>query len=162
MSRFSELKVAGTDLFGFPTPRSPGVMRQMLTGAYRGHGLRELEMVTASQVAPEKNKEAAGGVACVLWILTGIYYFGTTPQAYFISWQALLFFVGGAFASALVIGAAGYYAIEAGQKLFYRPHYRLTARSVFGAVVNLALNILQLAVPILAARSTFQWLFEIN
>lgn len=118
-------------------------------------------MADTSRVAAEKNKEAAGGVSCMLWIFTGIYYFAMTPQAHFISWQALVFFVGGAFASALVIGAAGYYAIDASQKFFYRPHYKLTARNAVGAAVNLALNILQLAAPILAARWVFRWLYGI-
>lgn len=118
-------------------------------------------MADASQAAAEKNKEAAGGVSCMLWIFTGIYYFASTPQAHFISWQALMFFVGGGFASALLIGAAGYYAIEASQKSFYRPHYKLTVRNAVGAVMNLALNILQLAAPVFAARWAFQWLYGI-
>lgn len=118
-------------------------------------------MANVSQVTAEKNKEAAGGVACMFWIFTGIYFFATTPQAHFISWQALVFFVGGAFASALVIGGVGYYAIDASQKFFYRPHYKLTARNAVGAAVNLVLNILQFAAPILAARWAFRWLYGV-
>lgn len=165
MSRFSELKVAGTGLFGFPTPRSPGIKRQMLTGADRGHGLGEAVVADASQIAADKNKEAAGGVSCMLWILTGIYYFGTTTQAYFISWQALVFFVAGSFLSALVLGAATYYLIEAHRKYLYRPPMLgrgVSAYDLFSVGVNIALNILQFVAPVVAARCAFQWMLGIE
>ncbi len=121
-----------------------------------------LRMADASQIAADKNKEAAGGVSCMLWIITGIYYFATTPQAHFISWQSLVFFVGGAFASAFVIGAAIYYAMEATRTFIYRPHFKLTARNVVGAIVNLALNILQFIAPVFLARWSFQLLYPIT
>lgn len=162
MSRFSELKVAGTVQLGFLTPRSPGFKEATLTGAHRGQSLRELEMADASIVSADKNKEAAGGVSCLLWILTGIYYFATTPQAHFMSWQALVFFVGGAFLSALVLGAAIYYLFEAHRKHLYRPPALgrgVSLYDLFSGVLNIALNVLQFVAPVAAAHWTFQWLF---
>lgn len=141
------------------------VKRQLLTGAYRGHGLGELAVADASQIAVDKNKEAAGGVSCMLWILTGIYYFATTPQAHFISWQGLVFFVGGGFLSALVLGAATHYLIEAHRKYLYRPRTLgrgVSAHDLFSAGVNIALNILQLAAPVVAARYASLWLLGVE
>lgn len=46
---------------------------------------------TATAVT-ENKKEAAGRIASLLWIATGIYYFASTEAAAFLSWQAAAFF----------------------------------------------------------------------
>jgi hypothetical protein len=119
-------------------------------------------MADASIVSADKNREAAGSVSCLLWIMTGIYYFATTAQAHFVSWQALVFFVGGAFLSALVLGAAIYYLFEAHRKYLYRPPALgrgVPLLALFSGLLNIALNVLQFVAPVAAAHWTFQWLF---
>ncbi|TXG96787.1 MAG: hypothetical protein E6R08_08575 [Nevskiaceae bacterium] len=117
-------------------------------------------MTDASIVSADKNKEAAGGVSCLLWIGTGIYYFATTDQASFFSWQALVFFIGGAFGSALLIGASIYYLFEAHRKFVHR-RFRSTLWGTLSAVTNLALNVLQFVVPVVAAKWVFYWLLDV-
>lgn len=122
-------------------------------------------MTDTSQIAAEKNKEAAGGVSCMLWIFTGIYYFATTPQSHFISWQALVFFVGGGFLSALVLGAAIYYLFEAHRKLLYHPPKLgggVSVMTVISMAENLVLNVIQFVAPVVAARWAFQWLIDVG
>jgi hypothetical protein len=120
-------------------------------------------MSELSESASDKNKEAAGGVACMLWIATGIYYFATTSQASFLSWQALAFFVGGAFLSALVLGAGSHYFLMLHRKFIYRrPTFGSIQPMVIVAIVsNLLLNILQFVIPIATARWTFLRLYGI-
>jgi hypothetical protein len=56
----------------------------------------------------EKQKQSAGAFAMILWIGMGIYLFATNDAASFISWQGAIYFIGGMFASALVLGTAAY------------------------------------------------------
>jgi hypothetical protein len=120
-------------------------------------------MPELSEITSDKNKEAAGGVACMLWIATGIYYFATTSQASFLSWQALAFFVVGAFLSALVLGAGSYYLFVAHRTFLYRRPTLgpIQPIVVVAAVSNLLLNILQFVIPIAAARWAFLRLYGI-
>jgi hypothetical protein len=56
----------------------------------------------------EKQKQTAGSFAMFLWVGIGIYLFATNDAAYFISWQGAIYFIGGMFASAMVLGIAAY------------------------------------------------------
>lgn len=110
--------------------------------------------VTAQAAVADK-KAAAGGTATLLWIATGIYYFAFTPVASFISWQSIVFFLGGMFGAALVFGAASHYLFTA-HRQFYERHARgHTGLSLVTAVLMLALNLLEMVAPIVVARWAF-------
>jgi hypothetical protein len=56
----------------------------------------------------EQHKEAAGSFAMMVWIGVGIYLFAVNDAASFVSWQGAIYFIGGMFASALVLGMASH------------------------------------------------------
>jgi hypothetical protein len=56
----------------------------------------------------DKQKEAHGKWATMVWIGSGIYLFATDPAAHFFSWQAIVFFIVGMFLAAIVFGGAAY------------------------------------------------------
>ena len=106
-----------------------------------------------------EQKRNAGGLAAVVWIISGIYLFVSAPRAHLLSLQALLFLVVGMFAAATVFGAA-LYAAQQGfgwvvMKLFSAPGPKL---AVFLYLSGAALFVAQVAVTYLAARSAFETL----
>ncbi len=56
----------------------------------------------------EKQKETAGTWAAIVWIGSGLILYLTTEGASLWSWSALVFFVVGMFAAAIVFGVAIY------------------------------------------------------
>lgn len=55
-----------------------------------------------------EQKTTAGGFATFLWIIVGVYVFATTDSTSFLSWQAIVYFIPGIFAAAIVIGGGAY------------------------------------------------------
>ncbi|MFT4119746.1 hypothetical protein [Bradyrhizobium sp.] len=117
---------------------------------------------TATALTDDKKKEAAGRIAALLWIATGVYYFATTPVAPFLSWQAAVFFLGGMFAAALIFGAASHYLFAA-HRGFYLNHARgKPALAVLTGFASLLLNVFEIGAPIVTARWAFMGLFGLT
>jgi hypothetical protein len=72
MSRFSELKAAGTDwvrFSNFPTPR---VLEAGLRGRSQVRPQEGRAMVDAVVATKEANKETCGRLATIVWVISGI------------------------------------------------------------------------------------------
>ena len=61
----------------------------------------------------EQQKETAGGWATGVWLVSGLLLYATTEGVSLFSWSALLFFVVGMFAAAIVFGV-GFYLLQRG------------------------------------------------
>jgi hypothetical protein len=48
-----------------------------------------------------------GYFATILWVAVGVFLFWTTPGAAFLSWQALVYFVGGTVSAGIIFGLMG-------------------------------------------------------
>ncbi|WP_038974165.1 hypothetical protein [Bradyrhizobium genomosp. III] len=117
---------------------------------------------TALADANEQKREAAGRTASLLWIATGAYYFATTEKAGFLSWQAVLFFVGGMFVAALVFGAASHYLFAA-YRNFYLNYVRgKLILATVAALGSLLLNVFEIGAPIVVARWVFLGLYGLD
>ena len=110
---------------------------------------------TTAQAAVEEQKATAGRTATILWIATGLYYFGFTPGASFASWQSIAFFLIGMFVAAFVFGAASYYLFKAYRQIYVRHVRGNTALMLVAAVLNLGLNLFEIIAPIVVARWVF-------
>jgi hypothetical protein len=81
-------------------------------------------------------KATAIGVSVVIWLISGVYLFATTPQAHFISLTGLLFLVVGVFAG-VFYGTLFYFA----RRGFSR--FLLKALSVPGpSIVSMSVQVL--------------------
>ena len=60
------------------------------------------------QKEEERDKEAHAQTACMVWILSGLYLYATTPGASLFSFSALGFFIIGANVASILMGRAGY------------------------------------------------------
>jgi hypothetical protein len=56
----------------------------------------------------ETQKETAGIWATIVWLASGLFLYMTTEGASLLSWSALLFFLVGMFAAAVIFGVAFY------------------------------------------------------
>ena len=117
---------------------------------------------TASSIAEDQKKQAAGRTAALLWIATGIYYFVTTEKAGFLSWQAALFFVGGMFVAAFVFGAASHYLFAAHRDFCLNHARGKPVLATVAALGSLLLNVFEIGAPILVARWAFLGLYDLS
>jgi hypothetical protein len=56
---------------------------------------------------PVRQRQALGSRVTIIWLVSGIILFATHEPASFLSWQALVYFLPGTFAAALVFGLLG-------------------------------------------------------
>jgi hypothetical protein len=56
----------------------------------------------------DSQKQPPGQFATFAWLLIGVYLFYRHPEAWFLSWQAAVYFVVGMFVAAVVFGWLGY------------------------------------------------------
>lgn len=61
----------------------------------------------------DRQKEQAGSWATIVWIASGLFLYLTSESASLFSWSAVIFFVVGMFAAAIVFGIA-FYLIQRG------------------------------------------------
>jgi hypothetical protein len=55
-----------------------------------------------------RQRKAHGSWATIMWLVSGAFLFATHGPASFLSWQALVYFLPGMFAAALVFGMLGF------------------------------------------------------
>ena len=55
-----------------------------------------------------RQRQAHGSWATIMWLVSGVLLFATHGSASFLSWQALVYFLPGMFAAALVFGMLGF------------------------------------------------------
>ncbi|MET3332477.1 MULTISPECIES: hypothetical protein [Bradyrhizobium] len=113
---------------------------------------------TATALTKDK-KEAAGRIASLIWIATGIYYFASTEAAAFLSLQAAVFFIGGIFGAALVFGAASHYLFAAHRDFYLNRAQGKPVLKVLAGLASLLFNLFEIGAPIVTARWAFLSLY---
>ncbi len=105
----------------------------------------------------EKQKEAHGTWATIVWIVSGIYLFATSPTATFISWQSLVYFVVGMFAAAAVFGMLAY-GIQRGLTKILMLFIKTPSNgaAVFIGVLGIGLFVVDAIVVFLSAKWAIQ------
>ncbi|MDD4456548.1 MAG: hypothetical protein PHC98_03070 [Syntrophotalea acetylenica] len=108
----------------------------------------------------EKQKEAHGGWATIVWIASGIYFFATSPTATFISWQALVYFVVGMFIAAAVFGGLSY-GIQRGLAKILMVFIKTPSNgaAAFIRVLGIGLFVVDTVVVFLSAQWAIQAMF---
>ena len=99
-----------------------------------------------------RQKERAGVTAVFLWLGIGLYVFATTQSASFLSWQSLVYFVGGTLVAALLFGLPAH-AIRASIVEFAAPaaHQSGSGDAPTAKLIGLAVMIAQAVVIYLVA-----------
>jgi hypothetical protein len=104
----------------------------------------------------DRQKELHGKTATLLWLAFGVVEFLRQSAARFFSWQALLYFLVGMFAAALIFGMLTYGA----QRLMARSLLRSTVSKTRVLIVGAVMTLLEAVLIYFAARATVSWLFE--
>lgn len=108
----------------------------------------------------DRQKQMHGTGAMFLWIIAGVYLFWTNEAASFLSWQALVFFIVGMFAAALVFGMLAYGAQRIVASLFMTVTDE--PGGLTGALISstgLVLFVAECVLVFVAARMTMEALF---
>ncbi len=104
----------------------------------------------------QKQKETHGKWATFAWVGSGLYLFLTTDGVSIWSWQALVFFLVGMFASAIIFGVAAYGVQRGIAKILAKAITRPTA-SIAGIIsmVGIGLFVIETIVIFIVARWVF-------
>ena len=105
----------------------------------------------------QKQKEAHGKWATFAWIGSGLYLFLTADGVSIWSWQALVFFLVGMFAAAIIFGIAAYGVQRGIAKILAKGITRPTASlAKIISVIGISLFVVETVVIFLVA----QWMFH--
>ena len=116
-----------------------------------------MNILKRARVNSEKQRPAnAAWWSAVMWIISGLYLFGTAPGTSLFSVKALLFFVPGLALASLCFGIVFYFVQRAAAQLFVR--LARDSRATFAAVASLGavLLIVQACLVYLSARQMFR------
>ena len=105
----------------------------------------------------QKQKEAHGKWATFAWIGSGLYLFLTADGVSIWSWQALVFFLVGMFAAAIIFGIAAYGVQRGIAKILAKGITRPTASlAKIVSMIGISLFVVETVVIFLVA----QWMFH--
>jgi len=100
-----------------------------------------------------RQRQAHGAWATIMWLVSGVFLFATHGPASFLSWQALVYFLPGMFAAALVFGLLGFSL----QIAIMRTLARLGAESAPSQTLAMGLGYGLMAIEALVIYLAAQW-----
>ena len=111
----------------------------------------------------DKQKEGHGGSAAIVWIVSGLFLFFTTPGTSLFSVKALLFIVVGMFAAAIVLGGLTY-LVQRGIAAILVRTIGFPGPKAIAAIQLLALIlfVVNTAITVLAARFVFRQITAVD